>query len=175
MENKIPQKSFDAQMHIIRDVHFDVDKYKVGEPYVINNTLVGIADNDDIKTFQGNKVIGRLVKVNKDSLIFEVPVYFKDPNTGGIYSFENITLSIDTIIDKQIEIERLMTETEAIVYLTSTIPKVCAAELIPKPIDEEPVLADKYKGDLSWITPLLGMPDEHTFLNEELPPAAYKK
>ena len=117
MENKIPQKSFDAQMHIIRDVHFDVDKYKVGEPYVINNTLEGIADTDDIKTFQGNKVIGRLVKANKDSLIFEVPVYFKDPNTGGIYSFENITLSIDTIINYRIEIERLLTETEAAVYL----------------------------------------------------------
>ena len=117
MENKIPQKSFDAQMHIIRDVHFDVDKYKVGEPYVINNTLEGIVDTDDIKTFQGNKVIGRLVKANKDSLIFEVPVYFKDPNTGGIYSFENITLSIDTIINYRIEIERLLTETEAAVYL----------------------------------------------------------
>ena len=117
MENKIPQKSFDAQMHIIRDVHFDVDKYKVGEPYVINNTLEGITDTEDIKTFQGNKVIGRLIKANKDSLIFEVPVYFKDPNTGGIYSFENITLSINEIIDKRIEIERLLTETEAAVYL----------------------------------------------------------
>lgn len=117
MENKIPQKSFDSQLHIIRDVHFDVDKYKVGELYVINNTLEGIADNDDIKTFQGSKVIGQLVKANRDSLIFEVPVYFKDPNTGGIYSFEDITLSIDTIINYRIEIERLLTETEAAVYL----------------------------------------------------------
>lgn len=117
MKNKIPQKSFDSQLHIIRDVHFDVDKYKVGELYVINNTLEGIADNDDIKTFQGGKVIGQLVKANRDSLIFEVPVYFKDPNTGGIYSFEDMTLSIDTIINYRIEIERLLTETEAAVYL----------------------------------------------------------
>ena len=36
------QKAFDSQLHIIRDVHFDVDKYKVGELYVINNTLEGI-------------------------------------------------------------------------------------------------------------------------------------
>lgn len=114
MSKKITQKAFDSQLHIIRDVHFDVDKYKVGELYVINNTLEGIADIDDIKTFQGSKVIGQLVKANRDSLIFEVPVYFKDPNTGGIYSFEDITLSIDTIINYRIEIERLMTETEAV-------------------------------------------------------------
>jgi hypothetical protein len=118
MSKKITQKAFDSQLHIIRDVHFDVDKYKVGELYVINNTLEGIADNDDIKTFQGGKVIGQLVKANKDSLIFEVPVYFKDPNTGGIYSFEDVTLSIDTIINYRIEIERLLTETEAAVYLS---------------------------------------------------------
>ena len=120
MSKKITQKAFDSQLHIIRDVHFDVDKYKVGELYVINNTLEGIADNDDIKTFQGGKVIGQLVKANKDSLIFEVPVYFKDPNTGGIYSFEDVTLSIDTIINYRIEIERLLTETEAAVYLGMT-------------------------------------------------------
>lgn len=117
MSKKITQKAFDSQLHIIRDVHFDVDKYKVGELYVINNTLEGIADNDDIKTFQGGKVIGQLVKANRDSLVFEVPVYFKDPNTGGIYSFEDVTLSIDTIINYRIEIERLLTETEAAVYL----------------------------------------------------------
>lgn len=121
MSKKITQKAFDSQLHIIRDVHFDVDKYKVGELYVINNTLEGIADNDDIKTFQGSKVIGQLVKANKDSLIFEVPVYFKDPNTGGIYSFEDVTLSIDTIINYRIEIERLLTETEAAVYLSMAV------------------------------------------------------
>lgn len=121
MSKKITQKAFDSQLHIIRDVHFDVDKYKVGELYVINNTLEGIADNDDIKTFQGGKVIGQLVKANKDSLIFEVPVYFKDPNTGGIYSFEDVTLSIDTIINYRIEIERLLTETEAAVYLSMAV------------------------------------------------------
>lgn len=118
---KIPQKSFDEQMHIIRDVHFDIDKYKVGELYVINNTLEGIVDNDDIKTLQGSKVIGQLVKANKDSLIFEVLTYFKDPNTGGIYSLEEITLSIDTIVNYHIEIERLLTETEAAVYLSMVV------------------------------------------------------
>lgn len=117
MGYNMPEKIFDQHMHIVRDVHFDVDKYKVGELYVINNTLEDIADNDDIKTFQGSKVIGQLVKANRDSLIFEVPVYFKDPNTGGIYSFEDMTLSIDTIINYRIEIERLLTETEAAVYL----------------------------------------------------------
>lgn len=117
MGYNMPEKIFDQHMHIVRDVHFDVDKYKVGELYVINNTLEDIADNDDIKTFQGGKVIGQLVKANRDSLIFEVPVYFKDPNTGGIYSFEDMTLSIDTIINYRIEIERLLTETEAAVYL----------------------------------------------------------
>lgn len=118
---KLSQKAFDSQLHIIRDVHFDVDKYKVGELYVINNTLEGIVDNDDIKTVQGSKVIGQLVKANRDSLIFEVPVYFKDPNTGGIYSFEDVTLSIDTIINYRIEIERLLTETEAAVYLSMAV------------------------------------------------------
>ena len=121
MGKMIPQKSFDEQMHIIRDVHFDIDKYKVGELYVINNTLEDIVDNDDIKTFQGSKVIGQLVKANKDSLIFEVLTYFKDPNTGGIYSFEEITLSIDTIVNYHIEIERLLTETEAAVYLSMVV------------------------------------------------------
>lgn len=126
MSNKISQKAFDSQMHIIRDVHFDVDKYKVGELYVINNTLEGIADTDDIKTFQRNKVIGQLVKANKNSLIFEVLVYFKDPNTGGIYSFENISLSIDTVINNQIEIERLMSETEAVKYIIASKSDACS-------------------------------------------------
>jgi len=166
MKNKIPQKSFDSQLHIIRDVHFDVDKYKVGELYVINNTLEGIADNDDIKTFQGSKVIGQLVKANRDSLIFEVPVYFKDPNTGGIYSFEDVTLSIDTIINYRIEIERLLTETEAAVYLMSVVSKECAKEIIPEPISGNPVINEAKQSTLDPKDPkfnrLLGLVPDHS-------------
>ena len=168
MSKKITQKAFDSQLHIIRDVHFDVDKYKVGELYVINNTLEGIADNDDIKTFQGGKVIGQLVKANKDSLIFEVPVYFKDPNTGGIYSFEDVTLSIDTIINYRIEIERLLTETEAAVYLMNAISKECAKDIIPEPISRNPVLDEAKQSTLDPADPkfnrLLGIvPDRSQF------------
>ena len=163
---KIPQKSFDEQMHIIRDVHFDIDKYKVGELYVINNTLEGIVDNDDIKTFQGGKVIGQLVKANRDSLIFEVPVYFKDPNTGGIYSFEDVTLSIDTIINYRIEIERLLTETEATVYLMSAISKECAKDIIPEPISRNPVLDEVKQSTFDPKDPkfnrLLGIVPDHS-------------
>lgn len=166
MSKKITQKAFDSQLHIIRDVHFDVDKYKVGELYVINNTLEGIADNDDIKTFQGGKVIGQLVKANRDSLIFEVPVYFKDPNTGGIYSFEDVTLSIDTIINYRIEIERLLTETEAAVYLMNAISKECAKDIIPEPISRNPVLDEAKQSTLDPADPkfnrLLGIVPDHS-------------
>ena len=166
MSKKITQKAFDSQLHIIRDVHFDIDKYKVGELYVINNTLEGIVDNDDIKTFQGGKVIGQLVKANRDSLIFEVPVYFKDPNTGGIYSFEDVTLSIDTIINYRIEIERLLTETEATVYLMSAISKECAKDIIPEPISRNPVLDEVKQSTFDPKDPkfnrLLGIVPDHS-------------
>lgn len=150
MENKIPQKSFDAQMHIIRDVHFDVDKYKVGELYVINL-------KDPAYLSVQNKTIGQLREVKEHELKFKVLALNYDPETGNsynTYSIGGLRFTIDDIIERRIEIERLMTETEAVVYLTSIIPKVCAEELIPKPIDEEPVLADKYKGDLShFVSP----------------------
>ena len=157
MGYNISEKSFDQYMHIVRDVHFDVDKYKVGELYVINNTLEGIADNDDIKTFQGSKVIGQLVKANMDSLIFEVPVYFKDPNTGGIYSFEHITLSIDTIINYRIEIERLLTESEADFRTVNMISQGQIKDIIPEPDKSD----DKYKGDLSIYAGLPTTPPSH--------------
>ena len=169
MGNKIPQKSFDAQMHIIRDAHFDVDKYKVGELYVINNALKILDNNNELhdidKTlkdfvdcepilFQKNKVIGELIKADERSLTFKVLVNHPDPRYVAVYSYAHFTLSIDKILEYHIEIERLLTETESIVYLTSTIPKICAEDLIPKPIDEKPVLTDKYKGDLSkFVTP----------------------
>lgn len=145
MENKIPQKSFDAQMHIIRDVHFDVDKYKVGELYVINL-------KDPAYLSVQNKTIAQLTEVKEHELKFKTLALNYDPETGNsynTYSIGGLRYTIDDIIERRIEIERLMTETEAVVYLTSIIPKVCAEELIPKPIDEEPVLAGKYKGDLS--------------------------
>ena len=157
MGYNISEKSFDQYMHIVRDVHFDVDKYKVGELYVINNTLEGIVDNDDIKTFQGSKVIGQLVKANMDSLIFEVPVYFKDPNTGGIYSFEHITLSIYAIINYHIEIERLLTESESDFRTVNMITQGQIKEIIPEPNKSD----DKYIGDLSIYTGLPTTPPSH--------------
>lgn len=133
MENKIPQKSFDAQMHIIRDVHFDVDKYKAGELYVINNTLKILDNNNELndidKTlkdfvdcepilFQKNKVIGELIKVDERSLTFKVLVNHPDPRYVAVYSYVHFTLSIDKILEYHIEIERLLTETEAAMYLS---------------------------------------------------------
>jgi hypothetical protein len=46
--------------------------------------------------------------------------------------------------------------------------KECAKDIIPEPSNEKPALADKYKGDLSQFTPLLGI-DGCKFLNKELP------
>lgn len=135
MKNKIPQKSFDSQLHIIRDVHFDVDKYKVGELYVINNALK-ILDNGELheidKTlkdfvdcepilFQKNKVIGELMKVDEHSLTFKVLVNHPDPRYVAVYSYVHFTLSIDKILEYHIEIERLLTETEAAVYLSMAV------------------------------------------------------
>lgn len=151
MENKIPQKSFDAQMHIIRDVHFDVDKYKVGELYVINQKDPGYL------SVQG-KIVAQLREVNERELKFKVLALNYDPETGNpynTYSIGGLRFTIDDIIDRQIEIERLLTETEAVVYLTSAIAKDCAKDIIPEPINEKPTLTNKYKGDLSIYTPLL--------------------
>ena len=159
MENKIPQKSFDAQMHIIRDVHFDVDKYKVGELYVINQKDPGYL------SVQG-KTVAQLREVNEHELKFKVLALNYDPKTGNsynTYSIGGLRFTIDDIIDRQIEIERLLTETEAVVYLTSAIAKECAKDIIPEPINEKPTLADKYKGDLSIYTPLLRTPNPSPF------------
>ena len=155
MENKIPQKSFDAQMHIIRDVHFDVDKYKVGELYVINQKDPGYL------SVQG-KTVAQLREVNEHELKFKVLALNYDHKTGNsynTYSIGGLRFTIDDIIDRQIEIERLLTETEAAVYLMGEISKECAKDIIPEPINEKPTLADRYKGDLSIYTPLLGTPN----------------
>lgn len=151
MGNKIPQKSFDAQMHIIRDVHFDVDKYKVGELYVIKHTINNTHTNHF--TIDG-KIVGKLVEAEPCALTFDIftkvtPEGILPTDPHKYYGITTITLLLDDIIERQIEIERLLTETEAAVYLMSTISKECAKDIIPEPINRTPVLADKYKGDLS--------------------------
>lgn len=166
MGNMIPQKSFDAQMHIIRDVHFDVDKYKVGELYAIKYKTPNALTIDE-------KIVGKLTKVERDALTFDIfercPLEsIPEHDMKNHYTIETLILSIDLILRDRIEVERLLTETEAAVYLMSTISKECAKDIIPEPSNEKPALVDKYKGDLSWVAPLLGI-DGHTFPNKELP------
>lgn len=166
MGNIIPQKSFDAQMHIIRDVHFDVDKYKVGELYVIRYKTPNALTIDE-------KIVGKLTKVERNALTFDIfercsLESIPEPDVRNHYTIETLILSIDLILRDRIEVERLLTETEAAVYLMGTISKECAKDIIPEPINRKPVLADKYKGDLSWVTPLLGT-DGYKFPNKELP------
>lgn len=166
MGNKIPQKSFDAQMHIIRDVHFDVDKYKVGELYAIKYKTPNALTIDE-------KIVGKLTKVERDALTFDIfercsLESIPEPDVRNHYTIETLILSIDLILRDRIEVERLLTETEAAVYLMGTISKECAKDIIPEPSNEKPALADKYKGDLSQFTPLLGI-DGYKFPNKELP------
>ena len=125
MENKIPQKSFDAQMHIIRDVHFDVDKYIVGELYVIN------LKDPAYLSIQG-KTIAQLTEAKEHELKFKALALNYDPETGNSYNTYGIGglgFTIDDIIDRRIEIERLLTETEAAVYLASVFVKESANDL----------------------------------------------
>ena len=159
MENKIPQKSFDEQMHIIRDVHLDVDKYKVGELYTIKHKIT------NAHTIDG-KIVGKLIKAEGNALTFDIlteviPEGLLPTDPHRYYCIKTIMLLLDDIIKKQIEIERLLTETEAAVYLMSTISKECAKDIIPVSINEKPTLADKYKGDLSVYTHLLTTPPSH--------------
>ena len=165
MENKIPQKSFDAQMHIIRDVHFDVDKYKVGELYVIKHTINNAHTNHF--TIDG-KMVGKLVEAEPCALTFDIftkvtPEGISPTDPHNYYGITTITLLLDDIIERQIEIERLLTETEAAVYLMSAISKECAKDIIPVSINEKPTLADKYKGDSSIYTPLFTTPNPSPF------------
>ena len=118
MSKIIPQKSFDSQLHIIRDVHFDVDKYKVGELYVINHTV-----HPNYLNF-GDKTVGYLKAVDEHSLSFRTMKRHeinRDDDIYYTYIIDDFTLTIDEIIEKQIEIERLLTETEAAVYLSTTV------------------------------------------------------
>lgn len=186
MGNKIPQKSFDAQMHIIRDVHFDVDKYKVGELYVIRYKTPNALTIDE-------KIVGKLTKVERNALTFDIfercsLESIPEPDVRNHYTIETLILSIDLILRDRIEVERLLTETEAAVYLMGRISKECAKDIIPEPSNEKSALSDKYKGDLShFIMPnslacgekyfytdgtlkYVGMGEEHQSIDK----AAYK-
>lgn len=146
MGYNIPEKIFDQHMHIVRDVHFDVDKYKVNELYVIKHTIT------NAHTIDG-KMVGKLIKAEADALTFDIfteviPEGVLPTDPHNYYSIKTITLFIDDIIEKKIEIERLMTESEADFRTTNTVSMKVEPE-------GESVLADKYKGDLSIYTPLL--------------------
>lgn len=141
MENKIPQKSFDEQMHIIRDVYFDIDKYKIDELYVIKHKIT------NAHTIDG-KVVGKLIKANPHALTFDIftemiPEGILPTDPRNYYGITTITLLLDDIIEKKIEIEHLMTETEAAVYLMSTISKEYAKAIIPVLINGSHYIADK--------------------------------
>ena len=117
MRNNIPEKIFDQHMHIVRDVHFDVDKYKIGELYVINH----IVHPNYLHFGEPCKTVGYLKSASEHSLQFRTMKRREICNDTDavyyIYAIDDFTLTIDEIIDKEIEIERLMTETEAAVYL----------------------------------------------------------
>ena len=133
MENKIPQKSFDAQMHIIRDVHFDVDKYKVGELYAIKYKTPNALTIDE-------KIVGKLTKVERDALTFDIfercPLEsIPEPDMRNHYTIETLILSLDLILRDRIEVERLLTVTEAAIYLSAAFVKGCANDLFKSHID----------------------------------------
>ena len=119
--SKLPQKSFDSQLHIIRDVHFDVDKYKVGELYVINHMV-----HPNYLHFGDDpcKTVGYLKAVDEHSLSFRTMKRHeinRDDDIYYTYIIDDFTLTIDEIIEKQMEIERLLTETEAAMYLSTVV------------------------------------------------------
>ena len=155
----IPQKSFDTQMHIIRDVHFDVDKYKVGELYVINNSSKHIDDN--VWHINLDKVVGILKYVHEKFLSFKVLRYYEHDNTVS-YNSSSLRIDIDDIINKQIEIERLMTETEATVYLASVFVKESAKDFFKSEVALQNgqigvdyfCTPEKYHGDTSVYSSL---------------------
>ena len=128
MENKIPQKSFDAQMHIIRDVHFDVDKYKVGELYVIKYKIPNALTINE-------KVVGKLIKVERDALTFDIfeRCHLKSvPDIKNHYTIKTLILSIDQILRDSIEVERLLTATEAFENLMNVMSKEYTTDMIEK-------------------------------------------
>ena len=154
MGYNIPEKIFDQHMHIVRDVHFDVDKYKVDELYVIKHTIT------NAHTIDG-KMVGKLIKAEVDALIFDIfteviPEGVSPTDPHNYYSIKTITLFIDDIIEKKIEIERLMTESEADFRTVNTL----SVKVEP---EGQSVLADKYKGVSSIYTPLFTTPNPSPF------------
>ena len=121
--SKLPQKSFDSQLHIIRDVHFDVGKYKIGELYVINHMV----HPNYLHFGEPCKTVGYLKTASEHSLQFRTMKRCEICNdTDAVYytyTIDDFTLTIDEIIDKEIEIERLLTETEAAMYLAGVMLK----------------------------------------------------
>ena len=130
---KLSQGSFDKQLHIIRDVRFDINEYKIGELYAIKHKIT------NAHTIDG-KMVGELIKAEADALTFDIftnviPEGILPTDPHNYYRIKTVTLSLDKIIEKEIEIERLMTESEAAVYLTGLFAKECAKDLIPTPSD----------------------------------------
>lgn len=154
MGYNIPEKIFDQHMHIVRDVHFDVDKYKVNELYVIKHTIT------NAHTIDG-KMVGKLIKAEVDALIFDIfteviPEGVSPTDPHNYYSIKTITLFIDDIIEKKIEIERLMTESEADFRTANTL----SVKVEP---EEPSIFADKYKDVVSIYTPLFTTPNPSPF------------
>jgi hypothetical protein len=89
------------------------------------------------------KTVAQLREVNEHELKFKVLALNHDPKTGNsynTYSIGGLRFTIEYVIDRQIEIERLLTETEAAVYLMGEISKECAKDIIPEPNNGNPVL-----------------------------------
>lgn len=130
---KLSQGSFDSQLHIIRDVRFDIDKYKIDELYVIKHKIT------NAHTIDG-KMVGKLIKAEADALTFDIfteviPEGVLPTDPHNYYRIKTVTLSLNDIIEKEIEIERLMTESEAAMYLAGVMVKESAKDLIPTPSD----------------------------------------
>ena len=130
---KLSQGSFDKQLHIIRDVRFDINEYKIDELYVIKHAT------NNAHTVDG-KMVGKLVEADAKALTFDIfvkvtPEGILPTDPHNYYGITTIMLLLDDIIERQIEIERLMTESEAAVYLTGLFAKECAKDLIPTPSD----------------------------------------
>jgi hypothetical protein len=71
-----------------------------------------------------NKTVAQLTEVKEHELKFKALALNYDLETGNsynTYSIGGLRFTIDDIIERQIEIERLLTETEAAVYLSMAV------------------------------------------------------
>lgn len=114
MGNMIPQKSFEEQLHIIRDVRFDVDKYRIDELYVINQKVENALLID-------NKVVGILSEVTPYKLKFKIPTLYN--GLEGIFWITEKEFTLDEVIKGMIEIECLYTETETIIRVNEELER----------------------------------------------------